>query len=60
MLDDAGLARLVAAESEAGERAIYIHIPFCRKMRCSFCNFFENGANPARMSRFMWRPCATS
>ncbi|MCH7373866.1 heme anaerobic degradation radical SAM methyltransferase ChuW/HutW [Aeromonas sp. MR19] len=45
-------------ESEAGERALYIHIPFCRK-RCSFCNFFENGANPARMSRYMAALCAS-
>lgn len=43
-------------ESQAQERALYIHIPFCRK-RCSFCNFFENGANPARMSRYMTALC---
>lgn len=43
-------------ESEAHERALYIHIPFCRK-RCSFCNFFENGANPARMSRYISALC---
>ena len=42
--------------SQAQERALYIHIPFCRK-RCSFCNFFENGANPARMSRYMAALC---
>ncbi|MEZ9593190.1 heme anaerobic degradation radical SAM methyltransferase ChuW/HutW [Shewanella sp. 10N.261.52.F9] len=38
--------------SQASERALYIHIPFCRK-RCSFCNFFENGTNPERISRYI-------
>ncbi|MGS3176514.1 heme anaerobic degradation radical SAM methyltransferase ChuW/HutW [Aeromonas sanarellii] len=56
MLDDAGWHAWWQRESEAGERAIYIHIPFCRK-RCSFCNFFENGANPARMSRYVAALC---
>ena len=45
-------------ESEAEERALYIHIPFCRK-RCSFCNFFENGANPARINRYVNALCAS-
>ncbi|WP_220758706.1 MULTISPECIES: heme anaerobic degradation radical SAM methyltransferase ChuW/HutW [unclassified Shewanella] len=40
--------------SQATERALYIHIPFCRK-RCTFCNFFENGTNPERISRYMQR-----
>ena len=44
-LDEAGWQSWWQRESEAEERALYIHIPFCRK-RCSFCNFFENGANP--------------
>ncbi|MGS0689354.1 heme anaerobic degradation radical SAM methyltransferase ChuW/HutW [Shewanella sp. 0m-4] len=38
--------------SQASERALYIHIPFCRK-RCTFCNFFENGTNPERISRYI-------
>ncbi|GIU14020.1 heme anaerobic degradation radical SAM methyltransferase ChuW/HutW [Shewanella sp. MBTL60-007] len=38
--------------SQATERALYIHIPFCRK-RCTFCNFFENGTNPERISRYI-------
>ncbi|WP_339330977.1 heme anaerobic degradation radical SAM methyltransferase ChuW/HutW [Aeromonas hydrophila] len=46
------------SESEADERALYIHIPFCRK-RCSFCNFFENGANPARITRYVDALCRT-
>ncbi|MFG0832148.1 heme anaerobic degradation radical SAM methyltransferase ChuW/HutW [Aeromonas bivalvium] len=56
MLDDAGWRAWWQRPSEAQERAIYIHVPFCRK-RCSFCNFFENGANPARMSRYMAALC---
>ena len=55
-LDPTGWQAWWQQESEAGERALYIHIPFCRK-RCSFCNFFENGANPARMSRYMAALC---
>ncbi|MGY3894733.1 heme anaerobic degradation radical SAM methyltransferase ChuW/HutW [Aeromonas enterica] len=55
-LDHAGWQAWWQQGSEAGERALYIHIPFCRK-RCSFCNFFENGANPARMSRYMTALC---
>lgn len=57
-LDHGGWQAWWQQESEAGERALYIHIPFCRK-RCSFCNFFENGANPARMSRYMAALCAS-
>lgn len=38
--------------SQATERALYIHIPFCRK-RCTFCNFFENGTNPELISRYI-------
>ena len=38
--------------TSATQRALYIHLPFCRK-RCSFCNFFENGSNPARISRYV-------
>ncbi|KFN19541.1 heme anaerobic degradation radical SAM methyltransferase ChuW/HutW [Aeromonas bestiarum] len=55
-LDHGGWQAWWQQGSEAGERALYIHIPFCRK-RCSFCNFFENGANPARMSRYMAALC---
>ncbi len=55
-LDDAGWQAWWQWPSEAQERALYIHVPFCRK-RCSFCNFFENGANPARMSRYMAALC---
>ncbi|MGY3901138.1 heme anaerobic degradation radical SAM methyltransferase ChuW/HutW [Aeromonas lusitana] len=55
-LDDAGWQAWWQQPSQAQERALYIHIPFCRK-RCSFCNFFENGANPARMSRYMAALC---
>ncbi|KTA85988.1 heme anaerobic degradation radical SAM methyltransferase ChuW/HutW [Aeromonas salmonicida] len=55
-LDDAGWQAWWQQESQADERALYIHVPFCRK-RCSFCNFFENGANPARMSRYMAALC---
>ncbi|WP_102529802.1 heme anaerobic degradation radical SAM methyltransferase ChuW/HutW [Shewanella sp. 10N.286.51.B7] len=40
----------------ADKRALYIHIPFCRK-RCSFCNFFENGAKPERISDYMASLC---
>ncbi|WP_084221388.1 heme anaerobic degradation radical SAM methyltransferase ChuW/HutW [Shewanella fidelis] len=40
--------------SQATERALYIHIPFCRK-RCTFCNFFENGTNTQRINRYMQR-----
>lgn len=43
-------------ESSATTRALYIHIPFCRK-RCSFCNFFENGANPARIEKYVNALC---
>lgn len=55
-LDDAAWQGWWQQPSQAEERALYIHIPFCRK-RCSFCNFFENGANPARMSRYMAALC---
>ena len=55
-LDDAGWRAWWQRPSEAQERALYIHVPFCRK-RCSFCNFFENGANPARMSYYMAALC---
>ncbi|WP_346208857.1 heme anaerobic degradation radical SAM methyltransferase ChuW/HutW [Aeromonas salmonicida] len=55
-LDDAGWQAWWQQGSKADERALYIHVPFCRK-RCSFCNFFENGANPARMSRYMAALC---
>ena len=55
-LDDAGWRAWWQRPSEAQERALYIHVPFCRK-RCSFCNFFENGANPARMSHYMAALC---
>ncbi len=43
-------------ESEADEGALYPH-PVCRK-RCSFCNFFENGANPARITRYVDALCS--
>ncbi len=56
MLDEAGWQDWWQQPSEAEARALYIHVPFCRK-RCSFCNFFENGANPARMSRYMAALC---
>lgn len=56
MLDEAGWQAWWQQPSEAEARALYIHVPFCRK-RCSFCNFFENGANPARMSRYMAALC---
>lgn len=55
-LDDAGWQAWWQQGSQADECALYIHVPFCRK-RCSFCNFFENGANPARMSRYMAALC---
>lgn len=42
--------------SKSDQRALYIHIPFCRK-RCSFCNFFENGTNPERIRRYVSRLC---
>ncbi|AQS39985.1 coproporphyrinogen III oxidase, anaerobic [Shewanella psychrophila] len=41
-----------ASPTSATQRALYIHLPFCRK-RCSFCNFFENGSNPARISHYV-------
>lgn len=42
--------------TQAKQRALYIHIPFCRK-RCSFCNFFENGAKPERIQHYMESLC---
>lgn len=42
--------------SQASARALYLHIPFCTK-RCSFCNFFENGANPGRIERYVTALC---
>lgn len=57
-LDEAGWQSWWQRESEAEERALYIHIPFCRK-RCSFCNFFENGANPARINRYVNALCTS-
>ena len=57
-LDEAGWQSWWQRESEAEERALYIHIPFCRK-RCSFCNFFENGANPARINCYVNALCAS-
>lgn len=38
--------------STSSQRALYLHIPFCRK-RCSFCNFFENGAKPQRIADYV-------
>jgi len=43
-------------ESNSETRALYIHIPFCRK-RCSFCNFFENGAKPSRVTEYVNALC---
>jgi len=43
-------------DSSAETRALYIHIPFCRK-RCSFCNFFENGAKPSRVTKYVDTLC---
>jgi len=43
-------------ESSSETRALYIHIPFCRK-RCSFCNFFENGAKPSRVTEYVNALC---
>ncbi|NQZ91725.1 MAG: heme anaerobic degradation radical SAM methyltransferase ChuW/HutW [Moritella sp.] len=43
-------------ESRSDTRALYIHIPFCRK-RCSFCNFFENGAKPSRVTEYVNALC---
>ncbi|ATL92796.1 heme anaerobic degradation radical SAM methyltransferase ChuW/HutW [Aeromonas sp. CU5] len=57
-LDEAGWQGWWQRESDAQERALYIHIPFCRK-RCSFCNFFENGANPARINRYINALCGS-
>ncbi|MGL5323375.1 MAG: heme anaerobic degradation radical SAM methyltransferase ChuW/HutW [Aeromonas sp.] len=57
-LDEAGWQSWWQRVSEAEERALYIHIPFCRK-RCSFCNFFENGANPARINRYVNALCTS-
>lgn len=57
-LDETGWQGWWQRESDAQERALYIHIPFCRK-RCSFCNFFENGANPARINRYINALCGS-
>lgn len=57
-LDESQWQQWWQQESDAEERALYLHIPFCRK-RCSFCNFFENGANPARISRYVDGLCAS-
>jgi len=54
VLDDLTWQQWWSAPSAASERALYIHLPFCRK-RCSFCNFFENGANPRRISEYVER-----
>lgn len=43
-------------ESRAEKRALYIHIPFCRK-RCSFCNFFENATKPSRVTEYVNSLC---
>lgn len=37
--------QLTSQSSErANKRCLYIHIPFCR-VRCTFCNFFQNAAS---------------
>lgn len=51
-LDESQWKKWWSTPTSAKTRALYIHIPFCRK-RCSFCSFFENGANPARISRYV-------
>ena len=51
-VDDALWQQWWQTPTQADKRALYIHIPFCRK-RCSFCNFFENGAKPERISHYM-------
>ncbi|MEW7867745.1 heme anaerobic degradation radical SAM methyltransferase ChuW/HutW [Aeromonas diversa] len=56
LLDGASREASWQQVSQASERALYLHIPFCRK-RCSFCNFFENGANPARMEAYVTALC---
>ena len=32
------------------KRCLYIHIPFCR-VRCTFCNFFQNAASRKLVDR---------
>ncbi|MCW3172926.1 heme anaerobic degradation radical SAM methyltransferase ChuW/HutW [Shewanella subflava] len=55
-VDDALWQQWWQTPTQADKRALYIHIPFCRK-RCSFCNFFENGAKPERISHYMTTLC---
>ena len=46
-------ADLLAGAPTAGRaRCLYIHIPFCR-VRCTFCNFFQNAASPAWIERYL-------
>lgn len=48
-----GFADLLAGAPTAGRaRCLYIHIPFCR-VRCTFCNFFQNAASPAWIERYL-------
>ncbi|MCJ8351210.1 heme anaerobic degradation radical SAM methyltransferase ChuW/HutW [Moritella sp.] len=56
MLDQDKWEQWWSIDSSAETRALYIHIPFCRK-RCSFCNFFENGAKPSRVTKYVDALC---
>ncbi|MGU3840710.1 heme anaerobic degradation radical SAM methyltransferase ChuW/HutW, partial [Vibrio diabolicus] len=33
------------------KRCLYIHVPFCR-VRCTFCNFFQNAASRALVDEY--------
>lgn len=46
-------AQLLDAQPVTGRpRCLYLHIPFCR-VRCTFCNFFQNAASPAWMETYL-------
>lgn len=49
----ARLTAMLASTPEPGKpRCLYVHIPFCR-VRCTFCNFFQNAASPDWIDRYL-------
>lgn len=45
-------AQLAGQPAAGRPRCLYLHIPFCR-VRCTFCNFFENAASPAWIETYL-------